>query len=114
MPCCAFAACVLGQLLLVLRAARRRLFGLPFEEPRNQAVEWRLDDAPPASPPVAAPAAWRWSPRTLGALAAAAAVEIALVLGAAYGVAEHFGLGAGGAHGAHGHAAIHVEQEVQP
>jgi len=48
MPCCAFAACIVAQLLLGIRAVKRALLGGDSgeETARNLAVEWRLDSAP--------------------------------------------------------------------
>lgn len=94
MPCCAFAAAVIGQLLLVVRAVKRLLLGESPGAARNIAVEWRLDggDVPAETPRPF----WPGSRRVLGGLAIAAALEIALVLGAVYGLVDHFG---------HGHAA---------
>lgn len=101
MPCCAFAAAVIGQLLLIARAAKRLLLGESPEAARNVAVEWRLDAANAAveMPPRRLRPASR---RLLGGLAIAAAVEIALVAGAVYGLIDHFGHD----HAAHVHGAV--------
>jgi hypothetical protein len=99
MPCCAFAAAVIGQLLLVVRAVKRWLLGESADATRNAAVEWRLDGG---SPIIETPrVSWLASRRVLGGLAIAAALEIALVAGAVYGLVDHFGHG----HAAHVHGA---------
>ena len=104
MPCCALAACIVGQFVLAFHALRRALFGAPDETTlRNSAVEWRLDaEAAPSLAPARRPA-WLKSRRAVGGLALAAVVELLIVLGGIYGVIEHFGHGAH--HAAHVHAA---------
>jgi hypothetical protein len=104
MPCCAFAACIVAQLLLGVRAMKRAIFGQRAGESaaRNLAVEWRLDPvAAPSSDLAPAFAAGFLSRRSLRGLALAAALEIVIVLGAIYGVVEH--LGHGGGHSEHAH-----------
>jgi hypothetical protein len=119
MPCCAFAACIVGQLLLGFGALKRALFGDDGSAARNAAVEWRLDS--PVSPPLDPAPRWAAlrSRRALGGLALAAALELLIVLGAVYGVIEHLGHGKG--HAAHVHAAAGavpaaapLAKEVQP
>jgi len=101
LPCCAFAAAIIAQLLVGLRVVKRTLFGAgDASAARNPAVEWRLEPAsvrrvepPPSS------SGWvlgRWSFR---GLAFAAAIEAAIVLGVAYGLWEHAGHSA--AHSSH-------------
>jgi hypothetical protein len=85
MPCCAFAACIVAQLLLGVRAMKRAIFGQGAGESaaRNLAVEWRLDPvAAPSSDLAPAFAAGFLSRRSLRGLALAAALEIVIVLGA--------------------------------
>ena len=102
MPCCAFAACIVGQLILLVGGVKGALFGRPAA-PRNTAVEWRLDAANAlARSPMLSSAGWRPSRRALRGLALAAALELAIVLGVIYGVFEHLG------HGAHATASSHV------
>jgi hypothetical protein len=91
LPCCAFAACIVAQILVAFGAVRQFLFGVGANSTqRNPAVEWRLE---PAS-------ARRFDPSPSGlrrvfgsrpyrSLALAAALEIAIVLGAFYGFVEH-------------------------
>ena len=101
MPCCAFAAAFIGQLILGLGAVRRALFGSADQSAaRNDAVEWRLDSS--HSQAIEAAPRWAWA-RRLGVrgLAVAAVVELLILFGAFYGAAEHFGHGghAGHVHG---------------
>lgn len=102
MPCCAFAACIVAQLLLGARALRRTLLGGADDglEARNPAVEWRLVPAGAMPVAVAGPSPrWlrgRWSPR---GLALAAALEVLIAVGAIYGVVAHLGHQTG--HSAH-------------
>jgi hypothetical protein len=118
MPCCAFAACIVGQILLALAAVKRALLGRGSAiEVRNAAVEWRLDA--PAAAIVAPPArvAWLRSRRAAGGLALAAALEIALVFGALYGLAEHAGHRSSAEHAAHARPSVEAAQpteEVMP
>jgi hypothetical protein len=104
MPCCAFAACIIGQLILAFAAVKRALLGGAPDDGHNAAVEWRLDA--PAAPSLgpAPRSAWLPSRRAVGGLALAAALELLIILGAVYGVIEHFGHGAGEGH-VHVHAA---------
>jgi hypothetical protein len=102
MPCCAFAACIVGQLILLVGAVKGALFGRGAD-PRNTAVEWRLDAANAVTrSPMPSSAGWRPSRGALRGLVLAAALEVAIVLGVIYGVFEHLG------HGAHAAASSHV------
>ena len=105
MPCCAFAACIVGQLILLVGAVKGALFGCPAA-PRNTAVEWRLDAANTvARSPMPYSAGWRPSGVAVRGLVLAAALELAIVLGVIYGVFEHLGHGAHAAASSHVHAA---------
>lgn len=114
MPCCAFVACLIGQLLVGIAAARR-LLGLARADggERNAAVEWRLGAPAAAETPPALRAAWFRDPRARRGLAVALAVEILLILGAVYGYREHFGDDATPHHADH-HAHASVEKEIRP
>lgn len=101
MPCCAFAAFIVSQIALALAALKARLLGRsadhnPSESRSNAAVDWRLfgNDAGAAPPRVEAHA--RGRRRGFGRMPArgwifVAAVETAIVLGAAYGFGSHPG-----------------------
>lgn len=107
MPCCAFAACIVAQLILGVRAVKRALFGGAADAftARNSAVEWRLDSAAATSVDVASPSlAWLRDRRSLRFLVLAAGFEVVIVVGAIYGVVEHLGHG-GAAHSGHAHRA---------
>ncbi len=101
MPCCAFAAFIVSQIALAFAALKARLPGRspednPAESQSNAAVEWRLfgSDASVAPARVEADArARRRGFRRMPARAwiLAAAVETAIVLGAAYGFGSHLG-----------------------
>ena len=113
MPCCAFAAAIIGQLILALAAVKRAVLGYPPQglEARNAAVEWRLDS--PAAP-VLAPAPrshWLGSRRVVGGLVLAAAFELLIILGGAYGLIGHLGHGKGAEHAAHVHAVTGAQTE---
>lgn len=85
MPCCAFAAFILGQVLIGLDGIKR-FFGLAASAtPNNPATEWRLNSIAPR----------RKSRPRLGVrwAAVAAILEIALVVGGAYGLRAHLGPG---------------------
>jgi hypothetical protein len=113
MPCCAFAACIVAQLLLGLRAIKRAVFGPGAGEfaARNIAVEWRLDSAPAVSRDLA-PESYGWlrGRRSLRGLALATALGVVIVLGAIYGVVEHLGHGAG--HSGHLHRVEGVGRDL--
>ncbi len=113
MPCCAFAACIVAQLLLGFRAIKRAVFGPSAGEftARNLAVEWRLDSAAPAFLDLVPESRrWLWGRRSLRGLALAAALEVVIVLGAIYGVVEH--LGHGGGHTEHAHRVEGVGRDL--
>jgi hypothetical protein len=97
MPCCAFAACIVGQLFLAFGAVKRALFGgAPYGiAARNAGVGWRLDS--PAAPSLGSAPRWAWlrSRRAVGGFAFPAALELLVILGAVYGVMEHLGHGVG-------------------
>jgi hypothetical protein len=81
MPCCAFAAFIVSQVVLGFGAVKRFVLRSSdaFEDaPSNFATEWRLIGAPV----LAAPSRRRFGLRIL---AIAAAIEILLAIGAAYG-----------------------------
>jgi len=80
MPCCAFAAFILGQVLIGFDAVKRFVFGRTTPAVVNPATEWRL--GAPAAPASRSRHAFRW-------FAIAAPIEIALVLGAGYGLHAH-------------------------
>ncbi|MGD0672265.1 MAG: hypothetical protein ABSB13_09320 [Candidatus Binatus sp.] len=87
MPCCAFAAFIVSQVVLGFGAIRRfvlRSGDTLDDAPGNPATEWRLIGAAPALTP-AQPS------RGLGlrTLAIAASIEILLASGAAYGYHLH-------------------------
>ena len=92
MPCCAFAAVIVAQLLFGVRFVKRALFGADeASEARNPVVEWRLEPASARDidPPVSSVRfLGRWS---LRGLAVAAAVEAAIVVAVAYGFWGHAG-----------------------
>ena len=86
MPCCAFAAFIISQVVLAFGAFKR--FVLRSEDafddaPNNSATEWRLICG--ASTP-AEPSRRRYGLRML---AIAASVEILIAIGAAYGYHLH-------------------------
>ena len=108
MPCCAFAACIVGQIILLVGAVKGALFGRSAAAPtaRNAAVEWRLDAANAvARSDRLSSAGWRPSGVAVRGLVLAAALELAIVLGVIYGVFEHLGHGAHAAASSHVHAA---------
>lgn len=86
MPCCAFAAFIISQIVLGFGAIKRfvlRSGDVLDEGPCNPATEWRLIGGAPA---LAAPPSRRFGMRTL---ALAASIEILLAVGAAYGYHLH-------------------------
>jgi len=102
MPCCAFAAFILSQIALAFAALKARLLGRSTEagqteSEHNPAVEWcLLGDSAGAASARGEAAAGAGGRRRLGrmpmrAWVLAAAVETAIVLGAAYGLGSHFG-----------------------
>ena len=85
MPCCAFAAFIISQIVLGFGALKRfvlRSHDDLDDAPNNPATEWRLIDAPALT----APPRRRFGIRTL---ALAASIEILLAVGAAYGYHVH-------------------------
>ena len=104
MPCCAFAACIVAQLILGARAVKRAVLGrggVGCEE-RNAAVEWRLDATSTIAVDLTPTAAnWYSGRRSLRVLVLAAAFELVIVLGAIYGIVEHLGHGHGHEHAGH-------------
>jgi hypothetical protein len=86
MPCCAFAAFILSQVVLGFGALKRfvlRSDGAFDDAPSNSATEWRLIGGAPA---LAEPSRRRYGWRML---AIAASVEILIAIGAAYGYHLH-------------------------
>lgn len=84
MPCCAFAAFILGQILIGFDAIKRFVLGRSASVADiavNPATEWRL-----GAPRNVASSGRRYP---LGWLAVAASLEIALMLGAGYGLRAH-------------------------
>ncbi len=82
MPCCAFAAFILSQVVLGFAAIKRFVLrsGDGFDDAANNpATEWRLIGGAVA---LAAPSRRRYGLRIL---AIAASIEILLAIGAAYG-----------------------------
>ena len=85
MPCCAFEAFILGQVLIGLDGIKR-FFGMAASATANNpATEWRLNRIAPQ----------RKSRPRLGVrwAAAVAILEIVLLAGGAYGLRAHFGTG---------------------
>jgi hypothetical protein len=89
MPCCAFAAFIVGQIFLGFDAVKRFVFGdsLSAEVSDNPATEWRLTGG--ASPSAIHKTNSRRGP-TARWFAVAAIIEMALLFGGAYGVRSHF------------------------
>jgi hypothetical protein len=90
MPCCAFAAFIISQIVLgfgavkkFLLRSRNELSDSLDDAPSNPATEWRLIGGAPA--PAVLPAR-RFTIRTL---ALAASIEIVLAAGATYGYHVH-------------------------
>ena len=85
MPCCAFAAFILGQVILAIGAIKRSVFGTSIDglPASNAVVAWSLGQAHPA-------------PVTRGGIAlgrgrmlvAAACIEVLIIAGAVYGIAS--------------------------
>jgi hypothetical protein len=93
MPCCAFAAFILSQIIFGLAAIRNFVLGRPadsFAAPAdNPATEWRLVPAD-----TAATRSMRTSRRprltlSLRTIAIATSIEIVLITGSAYGIFVH-------------------------
>ncbi len=86
MPCCAFAAFIISQIVLGFGAIKRFVLrsGDSLDDaPSNPATEWRLIGGAPVP---AASARRRLGIRTL---AFAASIEILLAVGAVYGYRAH-------------------------
>jgi hypothetical protein len=86
MPCCAFAAFIISQIVLGFGAIKKFVLRSPddlHQAPNNPATEWRLVGGAPA---VAAAPVRRFGVR---ALAFAASIEILLAVGALYGYHAH-------------------------
>ena len=86
MPCCAFAAFIISQIVLGFGTIKRFLLKTDDaleEAPSNPATEWRLIGNAPV---LSAPSHRRFGVRTL---ALAASIEILLAVGAAYGYHSH-------------------------
>lgn len=86
MPCCAFAAFIVSQIVLGFGAIKGFVLrsGDSLDDaPSNPATEWRLIGGVPA---LAAPSRRRFGVR---ALAIAASIEILLAIGAAYSYHLH-------------------------
>ena len=86
MPCCAFAAFIISQIVLGFGAIKRFVLrsGDDLDDaPSNPATEWRLIGGAPA---LAAPPSRRWG---LRAFALVASIEILLAVGAVYGYRVH-------------------------
>jgi len=96
MPCCAFAAFLISQLLVALAAIKKLVFrsaACPATAlASNAVVEWRLGAQPKA---VAAASAWArpaWRRRHAWGwgLAFAASIEATLLAGTLYSARAHF------------------------
>lgn len=86
MPCCAFAAFILSQIVLGFGVVKRlvlRSGDAISDAPINPATEWRLIGSTPEVP---GPSSRRLGLRTI---ALAASIEIALGFGAIYGYHRH-------------------------
>src|ERR1700730_7680743 len=86
MPCCAFAAFIISQVVLGFGAIKRFVMksGNSLDDaPNNPATEWRLIGAAPA---LATPPVRSFGMRTL---ALAASIEILLAVSAVYGYHVH-------------------------
>jgi hypothetical protein len=84
MPCCAFAAFIVGQILIGFDAFKRfvlRGHATTAAAVVNPATEWRLG-APMIASRTRSRFAFKW-------IAIAAPIEIALMLGAGYGLRDH-------------------------
>lgn len=82
MPCCAFAAFIVGQILIGLDGFKRFILGRSSSEiPVNPPSEWRLGALATLSP-VRSRFAFRW-------LVVAGSLEIVLALSAGYALRNH-------------------------
>lgn len=94
MPCCAFAAFLFSQLVLVVTVFKRIVLSRSGASATsaNAAVEWRLG-APinAARAQVRGTMLWSSGRRALTVFALAAILEVALLCGAIYGVSAHLG-----------------------
>ena len=89
MPCCAFAAFILAQVLIGLDAIKRFASGrshMPNDLPVNPSTEWRLIKDEPSNQISAIRSKLRLR---VGWIAAAASLEIALAIGGVYGLRSH-------------------------
>jgi hypothetical protein len=85
MPCCAFAAFILGQILIGFDAIKRFVLGRSASATDiavNPATEWRLGSSRTVPPRKRDPHSLRW-------LAVAASLEAALMIGVGYGFRAH-------------------------
>jgi hypothetical protein len=96
MPCCAFAAFILSQIVVGLAAIKNFVMNRPADSlesiPDNPATEWRLvrDAATMASMPAARSSTLRLAARlSFRTIAIAASIEILLISGSAYGILLH-------------------------
>jgi hypothetical protein len=84
-PCCAFAAFIVGQILIGFDALKRRFFWTSTTAGvDNPATMWRLN----APAPTLAATPRRFNPRWI---AAVALIELVLVAAGAYGLRTHLG-----------------------
>jgi len=83
-PCCAFAAFIVGQILIGLDAIKHTFGFSTNAVADNPATQWRLNA--PAHAMVAAPR--RFGPRWV---AAVALIELVLIAAGAYGLRTHLG-----------------------
>jgi|GEM_PF-1192023 len=96
MPCCAFAAFLISQLLVALAAVKQFVFRSAASPGtalvNNAVVEWRLDaqPAPVAAASVCARPTWKRRPALRRGLALAALIEAALLAGTLYSARTHF------------------------
>ncbi|MDO8434080.1 MAG: hypothetical protein Q7S58_16910 [Candidatus Binatus sp.] len=103
MPCCAFAAFIVGQILIGLDGFKR--FVLRRDAaivPDNAATAWRLDGAGSPAPGAGRAFSGR---RSIRWIAIAASLEVALAIGGIYGIRAHH-------HAAHHHASQLASAEV--
>lgn len=93
MPCCAFAAFLLSQLIFGFAAVRRVVLGARAEtrSQTNAPVEWRLGAGRAAATPVIRATRWRPCRLSIPSFILAAVIELALLCGAIYGARMHLG-----------------------